>query len=442
MNGWSKFSQYFVLRADKLLLNSTVSPSPKLQSLLNMIDRLLDERQTPVDFTPVKDNNVDATALALDTDVSDDVTSDVSYQSNRLDSDQRVENINMGDASLTDGFKPSKLPDNHQRLLDSIKDGQLPFFFDNKELLGNEFKSYLNSLPSQTPKNQDETYGKTSQNSNSDSKTPQAFNPRIWTGDSPGFSRDGLGEGGRQSDFAYNTELKEILEKWLQKNRQGAEANDDSSYYDNTYDNTFSQNIKDKLSDDVKLLLGQHGRVDDNSQDVLSNRLPLEHENTQYETQKIDSDFRVSPSVSTQQKSPVCWDGQILYNYTLVGGINAGTFSDNGKTNNMDLCMQYCCNRESCDLAFMIEDDCYSVACNSNGVCEPRKARPTHYNPRIAIRKKPQGNSVFIIFNCCLLYYPSVSFYFLSFLIHKTKSVFFMSVLSLIKLRHDMVKLL
>ncbi|XP_015765053.1 PREDICTED: uncharacterized protein LOC107343965 [Acropora digitifera] len=101
---------------------------------------------------------------------------------------------------------------------------------------------------------------------------------------------------------------------------------------------------------------------------------------------------KAKDTVSTQQKSPVCWDGQILYNYTLVGGINAGTFSDNGKTNNMDLCMQYCCNRESCDLAFMIEDDCYSVACNSNGVCEPRKARPTHYNPRIAIRKKPQGD--------------------------------------------------
>ena len=406
-------------RADKLLLNFTVSPRPKLQSLLTMIDRLLDERQTPVDFTPVKDNNVDATALALDTDGSDDVTSDVNYQSNRFNNDQRVENINMGDASLTDGFNPSKLPDNHQRLLDSIKSGQLPFFFDNNELLGN-------SLPSQTPKYQDETYGKTSQNSKSDWKTPQTFNPRIFTGDTPGFSRDGLGEGGRQSDFAYNTELKEILEKWMQKNRQGVEANDDSSYYDNTYDNTFSQNIKDKLSDDVKLLLGQHGQADDNSQDVLSNRLPLEHENTQYETQKINSDFRVSPSVSTQQKSPVCWDGQILYNYTLVGGINAGTFSDNGKTNNMDLCMQYCCNRESCDLAFMIEDDCYSVACNSNGVCEPRKARPTHYNPRIAIRKKPQGdNSVFIIFKRCLLYYLSVTFYFLGFFNSQNKVSFF-----------------
>ncbi|XP_066025158.1 uncharacterized protein [Pocillopora verrucosa] len=94
---------------------------------------------------------------------------------------------------------------------------------------------------------------------------------------------------------------------------------------------------------------------------------------------------------SPQQKN-VCWDGEILSNYTLVGGINAGTFSDNGKTTNMDICMQFCCKRDTCDLAFMIEDDCYSVSCNSNGACEPRKARPTHYLPRIAIRKKPQGN--------------------------------------------------
>ncbi|EDO46077.1 predicted protein [Nematostella vectensis] len=96
----------------------------------------------------------------------------------------------------------------------------------------------------------------------------------------------------------------------------------------------------------------------------------------------------MSPTGSPPNDTHVCWDSDVLYNQTLIGGINAGVFTDNGKASTMDLCMQFCCKRKDCDLAFMIEDDCYSVACSSTRSCKTRKARPTQFYPRIAFTRK------------------------------------------------------
>lgn len=98
-----------------------------------------------------------------------------------------------------------------------------------------------------------------------------------------------------------------------------------------------------------------------------------------------------SSAATMQAKQSACWDGDVLYNQTLVGGINAGVFTDNGKADSMEMCMQFCCKKSRCDLAFMIEDDCYSVACSAKDKCEPRKARPTHFYPRIALSKSFKG---------------------------------------------------
>ena len=358
-----------------------------------MMDRLLNDqpqKQTPVNFTPVNGTYADTTALSLDTDLSNDVgnhvSSDVSYQPNKLSSDQQMDRKNIGDTFLKDDSTPSTSAENYERLVNSVKDGQMnvydiPYYFDENEMQSKKFKSYLKSPPNKILKNMDGYYG-TAQDSNSDLKTLNPVNQRIWTEISPGL------------DWTYNTELKDI-EKFLQNDRNirigdGNEAKVASSYYDNNYQNPLSKTTGDRFSNYEKLHLGQ---TENTPQDVLSDSLSFDMQDNTHGSQTGNSDLSVSPLVSTQQKNPVCWDGQILYNYTLVGGINAGTFTDNGKTTNMDLCMQSCCKRESCDLAFMIEDDCYSVACNSNGACEPRKARPTHYNPRIAIRKKAQGET-------------------------------------------------
>lgn len=69
---------------------------------------------------------------------------------------------------------------------------------------------------------------------------------------------------------------------------------------------------------------------------------------------------------------------------TLVGGINAGKFTDLGDADNMSICTQRCCMKDACDVAFMLEGECYGVACSNESLCETRPARnPARYNPRI-----------------------------------------------------------
>ena len=49
--------------------------------------------------------------------------------------------------------------------------------------------------------------------------------------------------------------------------------------------------------------------------------------------------------------------------------------------------MGYCCESKDCDLAFMIDKDCYGVKCKDPAMCKTRAARPTKYRPIIAFKK-------------------------------------------------------
>lgn len=123
---------------------------------------------------------------------------------------------------------------------------------------------------------------------------------------------------------------------------------------------------------------------------------------TQNTKPKTNASFNGFSAVSQPTSRPnaggVCWDGDIAYNKTLIGGINAGVFKDNGKATTMDMCMQFCCKRADCDLAFMIEDDCYSVACSTPSSCKTRKARPTQFYPRISYTRKFKGKTILGMF--------------------------------------------
>lgn len=416
----------FASSADKQLLNSTASQGQKLKSLIKMIDRVLYEKpqkQTGTNFTPVDDRDIDTTDLVVDSDFTSDVSNGVRYHSNPPASSKQPQNRNLEETLPTDILTPTTPPVLYEKLVGNIKDGQmnvysLPFFINDDEVHGSRYKSYA-PLPSKSLNSLGGFYVKTPQNSNVLWKTPHKIDlvtssvghvPLI--GFSPGVTPDGSGEKSQQSRLTDDKDLKDLLQKLFQEknsnnkhNRHWRDDDEDlASYYDSSDNDLLSLNDADlnRVSDYLKLRLSQ-SQDSFTSQDVFTNRSPLHvQENAQQIAREISSLLGVSSTASTQQKN-VCWDGEILQNYTLVGGINAGTFADNGKTENMDICMQFCCKRESCDLAFMIEDDCYSVACNSNGACEPRKARPTHYFPRIAIRKKPQGETVCILHLRCSL---------------------------------------
>ena len=77
----------------------------------------------------------------------------------------------------------------------------------------------------------------------------------------------------------------------------------------------------------------------------------------------------------------------MLVNYTLTGGIDAGIFYSNGNTDSMNTCMKYCCEQHDCDLAFRIDQGCYTVHCHNQEQCRTRKARTTHFLPQIAFKR-------------------------------------------------------
>ena len=405
---------------------------------MKMIERLLYgktlQKQTGTQFVPLNDKNTDNTDFTVDSDANNDASSDVS---NTLSGSSHPIIRNIDESFNTDMFTPT-IPQMHfEKLLNNIKGGQmnvyaLPVFYDDYESetgltgasatpfppkgMNSLSGSKLNVASSSPSQNMLGAFMKEINSPKINHVTSVGdvmhVNPHVpairtrplidlslgTTNDDP---RANHGQSNsQQNSLTVDKVLKGLLQKWLHINKHTRKWRDENEglpgYYDNTNDDLMSLSNKDldRFADYAMLRLG-YRQNPLTFQDTFTNNSPLRvYENPQEIAQRINALFDLPSTASTQQKS-VCWDGEILHNYTLVGGINAGTFSDNGKTSNMDLCMQFCCKRESCDLAFMIEDDCYSVACNSNGACEPRKARPTHYFPRIAIRKKPQGKQLF-----------------------------------------------
>ena len=53
--------------------------------------------------------------------------------------------------------------------------------------------------------------------------------------------------------------------------------------------------------------------------------------------------------------------------------------------------MKYCCEQHDCDLAFRIDQGCYTVHCKDEEQCRARKARKTHFLPQIAFKKRTEN---------------------------------------------------
>lgn len=72
-----------------------------------------------------------------------------------------------------------------------------------------------------------------------------------------------------------------------------------------------------------------------------------------------------------------------MTNVTLRGGISTGHFRDRGKVPNMRACVEICCISKSCDVAFMLKNNCFSVTCFNEKLCEAVRARSSMYMPQI-----------------------------------------------------------
>lgn len=72
-----------------------------------------------------------------------------------------------------------------------------------------------------------------------------------------------------------------------------------------------------------------------------------------------------------------------MYNVTLRGGIKSGNFTDKGVVKHMDECSAFCCAHETCNVAFLIRDNCFLVACKDYDSCQVKPALSEYYHPRL-----------------------------------------------------------
>jgi len=86
-------------------------------------------------------------------------------------------------------------------------------------------------------------------------------------------------------------------------------------------------------------------------------------------------------STDTKFSCPVA---KPLTKVTLKGGLKAGDFTDTGKVGSIKECYATCCQQASCNLAFMLGQNCFSVKCYNKDLCSTIPAQPSIFNPQIA----------------------------------------------------------
>ena len=86
-----------------------------------------------------------------------------------------------------------------------------------------------------------------------------------------------------------------------------------------------------------------------------------------------------------------CTSSNPRYNVTLRGGLNAGNFTDNGKFENIEQCVDFCCKESHCDLALMLLDHCFTVRCHNRHLCESVSSKTAKYRSRIVYVEKISG---------------------------------------------------
>ena len=79
-----------------------------------------------------------------------------------------------------------------------------------------------------------------------------------------------------------------------------------------------------------------------------------------------------------------CPHGPILTNVTLTHELRAGKFSRLGLADDMETCIQMCCDKDDCEMAFMPGKHCYGVDCFSQEHCEITTVKPSNLTVQIA----------------------------------------------------------
>lgn len=83
-----------------------------------------------------------------------------------------------------------------------------------------------------------------------------------------------------------------------------------------------------------------------------------------------------------------CIFSKTFHNISFRLGRQAGVFINQGLSDGIRECAQWCCESELCDVAFMISQDCFFVRCHSNKTCRTFPFHGSKFNPRMVFVEK------------------------------------------------------
>lgn len=58
-----------------------------------------------------------------------------------------------------------------------------------------------------------------------------------------------------------------------------------------------------------------------------------------------------------------------------------------------------CCNMDECEIAFMLDENCYAVKCINKDLCRIRKAKSSNLNPQLAFIRRGFGDRMYFLFD-------------------------------------------
>ena len=128
------------------------------------------------------------------------------------------------------------------------------------------------------------------------------------------------------------------------------------------------------LKDSLKKQQAKDGSVTGKSD------IPMDDNKLLLNALEANDNYNPSYNASTD-----CKPGLLKSNVTLKGGRKAGEFIEIKGLSDMKGCVKRCCDDlfKKCNLAFMLGDTCYSVACKQKELCATIPAPPTKFNPLV-----------------------------------------------------------
>lgn len=92
---------------------------------------------------------------------------------------------------------------------------------------------------------------------------------------------------------------------------------------------------------------------------------------------------------------------------TLENGLDAGNYTNLGRTELMDSCISKCCEIKSCEVAVQMDNVCFALKCHSKESCKIKTTlgKSSHHKLCFLSRKKKERQNIFGKEHCREVYH-------------------------------------